>query len=277
MTNIISLLIIFIFAVFFSFIFKKKIEETTIFSIFLIILILYVGGLFSFLNISYYLICLSSLIFLLILISNHKKINYKLILTPGLIFLILTTIVSIIIHHHRFVVTFDEFNHWFLATKDMYLNNELFTSIKSTVLAKNNTPGSTIFHYFWMKPSPIFDESLVFISMNFLLFSLLAPIFSIYKSNQWKHSLFIGFFLFLIPLTIYNYIYTGAYVDGLMGLIFAHILYLRFIKKYDKFNLLSIILALFIFPLIKTTAIIFTVASVILIFIDILFFNNQND
>jgi len=272
MTNLIILTIIFIFSIFFSQLFKKKIEETVIFSVFIIILFLYICGLFSILNIGWYLICVSSFVFIFFLLRNYKNFKPKLLLTYGFIFIIITTSISLIIHKYRVVITFDEFNHWFLAVKNMYINNELFTSSNSNVLSKDYTPISTIFHYFWMKPSPHFDESLVFISMNFFIFSLLAPVLSVFKRKQWKKALLAGFFLFLIPLTLYDYIYTGAYVDGLMGLIFAYILYLYFIKKPDKINLISIFLALIVLTLTKMTGIIFSMAAVIIIIIDILFF-----
>jgi len=273
MTNLIILTIIFVFSTFFSQLFKKKIEETVIFSVLIIILVLYICGLFSILNIGWYFICALSLFFLFFLLRNYKNFKPKLLLTYGFIFIIITTSISLVSHKYRVVTTFDEFNHWFLAVKNMYINNELFTSSNSNVLSKDYTPTSTIFHYFWMKPSPNFNESLVFISMNFFIFSLIASPLSIFKKNQWKQALLAGFFLFLIPLTLYDYIYTGAYVDGLMGLIFAYILYLYFIKKPDKFNLFSIFLALIILTLTKMTGIIFSMAVVIIIIIDIIFFN----
>lgn len=270
MTNFIILTIIFSLSIFFSQLFKKKIEETIIFSIFLIIFILYICGLFSILNTAWYFICIFSLISLVILIHNYQKIQPKLILTYGLVFIIITTLISLIIHKYRVVVTFDEFNHWFLAVKNMYINNKLYTSDDSNVLLKNYLPASTIFHYFWLKPSPIFDESLVFISMNFFMFSLIAPIFSIFNKHYWKQALLGGFFLFLIPLTLYDYIYTGAYVDGLMGLIFAYILYAYFTKKFDRFNLCVISLALIVLTLTKNTGIFFSMSAVLVIIIDIL-------
>lgn len=278
MTNIIILTIIFTLATFFSHFFKKKIEETIIFSIFLIILILYICGLFSILNIGWYFICILSLISLFFLLRNYQKIESKLILTYGFLFMVIVTSISLIIHKYRVVITFDEFHFWFLAIKNMYINNELYTSVNSNLggLA-SYTPASTIFHYFWLKLSPYFDESLVFISMNFFIFSLIASPLSIFKKNQWKQALLAGFFLFLIPLTLYNYIYTGAYVDGLMGLIFAYILYIHFIKKNDKFNLYAIILGLIILTLTKMTGIIFAMSAVIIIIIDILLFNKQKN
>jgi len=277
MANLIILTIISIFSVFFSHFFKKKIEETVVFSIFVIILILYICGILSILNIGWYFICLLSLIFLFLLLHSYKKIKPKLLLTYGLGFLVITTTISIIIHKYRLVTSFDEFNYWFLAVKNMYVNNELFTSINSNVSAKSCPPASTIFHYFWLKPSKDFDESLVFISMNFFIFSLIASPLSIFKKNQWKQTLMAGLFLFLIPLTLYNYIYTGAYVDGLMGLIFAYILYIYFIKKNDKFNLYTILLALITLTLTKNTGIIFAMAAVIIIIINILFFDKHKN
>jgi len=276
MTNLIILTIIFAFSLFFSYFFKKKIEETIIFSVFLIIFILYIFGIFSILNIGWYFICLLTLVFLLILVRNYQKINLKLLLTCGFIFIVIATSVSLIIHKYRVVESFDELNFWFVAVKNMYVNNELFTSINSNVLAKNYTPAATIFHYFWVKPNKYFNESFVFISMNFFIYALLAPSLSMFKKTQWKKALLVGFFLFLIPLTIYNFIYTGAYVDGLMGLIFAYILYIYFTKKLDKFSLFSLLLALFTLTLTKVTGIIFSIAAAIIMVIDILFFHKLN-
>lgn len=276
MTNFISLTIIFIFSIFFSQLFRKKIEETIVFSVFIIILTLYIFGVFSILNFGWYIICVLSLILCMYMIYNHKKINTHLFFTHGFIFVIIATLISIIIHKYRIVVTFDEFNHWFLAVKNMYINDELFTSANSNVLSKNYMPASTIFHYFWLKPSHTFNESFVFISMNFLIYSLIIPILSIFKKNLWKQAILAEFFIFLVPLTLCDYIYTGAYVDGLMGLLFAYILYEYFIKKTDLFKLITILLALTILTLTKFTGIIFSMASVIIISIDILLFN-KND
>ena len=272
MTNFIILTIIFSLSIFLSQLFRKKIEETVVFSIFLIIFILYICGLFSVLNIAWYFICTLSLISLFVLIYNYRKIQPKLLLTYGLMFIVITISISLIVHKYRVVISFDEFNHWFPAVKNMYINNELYTSTNSNVLLKSYLPASTIFHYFWLKPSPTFDESLVFISMNFFIFSLVAPIFSIFKKHHWKQALLSGFFLFLIPLTLYDYIYTGAYVDGLMGLIFAYILYTHFTKKSDKFYLCTIFLALIVLTLTKNTGIIFSMIAVLVIITDMLLF-----
>lgn len=275
MINIIPLSIIASFAIFFSHIFKKRIEETTIFSVLLIILILYIFGISSILNIGWYFICILSIVFFFFLLINYKKINTKLLFTWGLIFIVTTTIISLIIHRYRVVTVFDEFNHWFLAAKNMYTNNELYTSLNSNLFSKDYPPVSTIFHYFWLKPSVNFNDSLVFISMNFLIFSLLAPALSIFKNNQWKQALLSGFFLFLLPLTPCNFVYTNTFVDALLGLMFAYILLMYFTKKLDMFNFLSIIIGLSMLTLTKVTGIIFSMASAIIITTDILFFHKS--
>lgn len=275
MINIIPLSIIAIFAVFFSHIFKKKIEETIIFSVFLIIIILYIFGISSMLNFGWYLICMVSIIFFIFLLINYKKINTKLLFTYGFIFITVTTIISLIIHRYRVVTVFDEFNHWFLAVKNMYINNELYTSLNSNLFSKDYPPVSTIFHYFWLKPSTNFNDSLVFISMNFLIFSLLAPVLSFFKNNQWKKALLSSIFIFLLPLTPCNFVYTNTFVDALLGLIFAYILLMYFTKKLDMFNFLSIILGLSLLTLTKATGIIFSMAASIIITIDVLIFNKK--
>lgn len=274
MNSLIPLFIIFIYATFFSNFLKKNITETIVFSEFLIILILYIFGISSQLELGWYLTCFISCILLFFLIKKNKNHKLNLSINYGLIFIVLTTMISIFIHKYRFVVSFDEFNHWFLAAKNMYLNNELFTSQSSNVLSKNYMPASTIFHYFWLKPNQTFNESLVFISMNFFLFSLLSIPISKFSKKQWKQALLSGFVLFLIPLTLYNYIYTGAYVDGLMGLILSYILYQYFTQKMDKFNFLSLLLGLSILTLTKTTGIILSIFAAVIISIDIIFFKN---
>ncbi len=268
MNSLIALAIIATSATFYSHIFRKKIEETIVFSVLSIILILYICGILSILPIGWYLISLINIIYFIFLLFNHQRINIKLITSFGLIFIITTTITSLIIHKYRIVTTFDEFNFWFIAVKNTYLNDELFTSNRSNVLLKDYMPASTIFHYFWLKPSPSFDESSVFVSMNFFISSLIGQCMSLFKRNQWKHALIAGFFILMIPITLYDYIYTGTYVDGLMGLIFAYILFVYFIKRTDIFNIFAIVFALSVLTLTKTTGIIFSMSAVIIIIID---------
>ncbi len=248
----------------FSHFFNKKIEETIPTTIFLIIIWLYLCSLLNLLFFGWLaIIIISSFCFVRTIIYFNKN-TLRLVFTPGLLFIFLSFAILFICNHSRFVQTFDEFNHWFIAAKNTFILNNLYSNEASNVLSKSYFPGSTIFHYFWLRFGLIYKEYLVFISMNFFILALLAPIFSLSKWSNWKKNIIITIVLFMFPVTIYSNIFTGAYVDGLMGLIFAYILYYGFISNLkDKFNLFTLYLALFTLPLIKASGIIITMIAVI--------------
>ena len=134
--------------------FKKRIEETMPISTVCIILIIFLAGLLDNLKIGAILVqilTIIQLIFILITILKKDKNGIKeilgRILTPGLLIYTALFIVNVIINKGRIFEDYDEFNHWAVIIKNMFIYNTYGTNPETIVRFNEYPPFTAIFQY----------------------------------------------------------------------------------------------------------------------------------
>lgn len=283
MEFIILFLIIIINSMTISHLLKKKIELAIPISVIIITIIVYVFGLFDNLSmgvIAVEILSTISLIYNIVtIIKAIKNKEYKELLsrtlTPGLFVYMALFLLFIIINHGRIFEDYDEFNHWAVIIKNMFVHNG-YGTVKGSIVTFNEYPPFTAcFQYILPHIKGEYSEDLVIISQNLLYLSMIIPICKNTNfDKKFRNLLIIVPAILILPLVLYEDFFVNILVDGFLGILFAIGLFI--IYKDDENKLYrNIILSLIItaLALTKTTGILFSI--LLLIFAIIKFKQNR--
>ena len=166
----------------------------------------------------------------------------KRIVTPGLFVYMALFAVNVIINQGRILEDYDEFNHWGLIVKNMFLYNTYGTNAESVVLFNEYPPFTAIFQYFFLSIQKIYQEDTLIIAQNVLYLSIIIPITRTitWRTNLKKLWMIIPIIVFL-PMIFYENFFLEILVDGLLGIMFAYLIFAAFDKEEDlKFKMLKI-------------------------------------
>jgi len=272
MESILSLSVIIVISIFMTIMLRKKIEETLIVTTLGIMAFIYLFGLLDQLKTGYFTVIGIAILLTIISIVNYKRIDIHLILTPGLLFFASVFILATIINRNKFFGTWDEIAHWALTVKNMFIIDKLSTSAEANIIYRDYSPGTAIFQYFWIRSANVFRENQLSVSTNVLIGSVLCNALRGYTFKDWKKLLLIFPILYLAPLLFYSYVYSGIFVEPIMGILFAYSLYMYFFRETEAFTFFAIALSLFGLVLIKASGLIFAIIVIFIIIIDIFFF-----
>lgn len=266
------------FATMLSIIFKKRIEETMPISTVGIILIIFLAGLLDNLKIGAIIVqilTIVQLIFILITILKKDKDGIKeilgRILTPGLLIYTLLFIVNIIINRGRIFEDYDEFNHWAVIIKNMFIYNTYGTNPETIVRFNEYPPFTAVFQYLFLAVQKVYSEDIVIIAQNVLYLSIIIPIT---KKIKWdKSSLKILTAIPLIvfmPMILYKNFFLNILVDGILGIMFAYTIYSAYEDDSSIFKTLKTLAGTIMLCLTKTSGLGLAVLALIIILIKII-------
>ena len=233
-----------------------------------IILIMYLGGLLNILQIMAYIIfSIGILIFLRILYKKYLDILViKSILSPGILLFFLACILLIICYHNARLIHYDNFSHWGLIVKQMWLDNRFANASNNLIQFSSYPPGSSVFIYY----ITLFigqKENNMLIAQNFLSFSCILCLCAFIK-NRKNYYAFLLIVLYAIFSLNYSIGMNTLLVDALLPLMAvantAIILYYKnHISKAALFSIPVMTATL----LIKNSGLIFALFNVIIILI----------
>lgn len=236
---------------------KRKIEQTVAMACFVCILILYMSGLLGWLSAGVYgCIGLSvlSLLYLIWRVVQDRTSLFRYLLTPGLLACGLLGIWIWLAHQNRLLSAWDEFSHWGVVVKNMVHFDSFGNHPDATTYFKGYPPATALFQYLWCKLYGRFQDAYLIRATNLLSFSLLLPLLA---KLHWKRCwAFIPLFFIMacLPLTFFSGFYTELYVDALLGLLLAYILYSYFsADTIDTFLVANLALAAFVLTLVKAS------------------------
>ena len=241
--------------------FKRKIETAIPISLISIIILIYITGLFDNLNLGvkivqiiFILTLFYNVLFIIKSIKNKTiKEEMKRIITPGLCIYIGLFLILIIINHNRIFENYDEFNHWALIIKNMYINNTYGTIENSIVTFNEYPPFTAIFQYLFLKISGTYAEDLIIIAQGVLYISMVIPICEkIDFEKNFKKIIFIVPGIIILPLIFYPNFFIEILVDGFLGVLFGIGMFLIY-KKTDLYRNVLLIFILIALVLTKTT------------------------
>lgn len=260
-------------------IFQKKIDITIPIAVIGIVLTIYPFGFFRKLHWGVWAVCLVAIISTLYLIcklvksikDKKEKEFIKKLFTPGLLVYIIFWNISIYLNRGRVLSSWDEFSHWGLIVKNMFHFDSYGTNPETILLFRGYPPFTAIFEYFFLQIKQVFIESDIIIAMNILYSSLVLPIF---HNIDWKKGLsklliYIPL-LFVMPTVLNKDFYTTIYVDTILGVFMAYVLYSYFLYKEEKVKYISIGLGIIALPLIKSAGTGLAIFIFLIILIDLL-------
>lgn len=262
-----------------------KFEAMLPFSFFIIVFTLYICGLYGVLLTGIYILVLLAILCLgysCFYFIKDKNILTSQIITPGFTVFLVFALLIFVNSTGRFMVTWDEFTHWGLVVKNMYIFDALGNYKEATTVFKGYPPATALLEYFFVRLKTPFSEEYLFRAMDLFLVSIVLPIFEMINWKQLKQcqrlfqSLPIIFIILLLPMIFYPNIYNNLYVDGFLGLLFAHLLFSYFHSdKQDYFTYLNLGGTAFILVLIKASGVGLVIIAFLIILFDIFVFQRD--
>jgi len=123
----------------------------------------------------------------------------------------------------RIFEDYDEYNHWGIMIKNMFLYNTYGTNPESIVVFNDYPPLTSIFQYLFIQIKGIYAEDVIIIAQNILYFSMMIPIT---KNITWKKDVKRIVLSTIIILFLPIIFYANFYMSYLFPLILHHVLYL---------------------------------------------------
>ena len=138
---------------------KKKIDITIPIAIISIVLVIYPFGFFQKLSLGVWTVCAISfsaicyLIVKLILSIKNKKFKefIQKLLTPGIVVYLLFWLIFTFINKWRMLTGWDEFSHWGLIIKNMFIFDSYATNPQTIAWFRGYPPFTAIFEYFFLR------------------------------------------------------------------------------------------------------------------------------
>lgn len=264
---------------------KKKIEQVIPISVVEIIVIIYISGLLDNLQAGVNIVQLLTIIqfiFIVITIIKKDKENklkelVKNIVTPGLVIYAFLFVISIMINNNRIFEDYDEFNHWAVIIKNMFMYNTYGTNPETIVRFNEYPPFTAVFQYLFLAVQKVYREDTIIIAQNLLYFSIIIPVT---KCMNWdkslKKSLLIVPLVIFLPMIFYENFFLDILVDGILGVMFAYTIFSAFEEEDIKFKYMKILSGELMLCLTKTSGIGLAVLSIIIIFIKLIINRKRN-
>lgn len=158
------------------------------------------------------------ILFLLINLKSLYKGSYREYLSPGYIFLIGMTCVSLIVLRGQIFTAYDNFSHWAIVVKVMLANNRMPNFQDAVIMFQEYPLGSSVYIYYFAKI--VADaESVQMCAQVYMMLSMIMPVFIYLKKHQVLG--FIEIVLFTNFIFTFNIGIHDLLVDTLLPLVGA--------------------------------------------------------
>lgn len=238
------------FSLLFMILWNRKWEECIGLSMFAVIAVLYVSGLFDKLlggmmfiyGLSAAALIASAYFF------NKKKLQAKSLYSPALFLYALLCILIVLNCRGAWFARWDEYSHWGLAAKDMFYFDSFAKHVNTTVLIPRYVPFATLAEYFFLFANGLFSQELVYIAFQIALLNALIVVCSGKRGFNLVPAAAI---MVLLPVIFFRDIYNCIYVDSMLAVFTAYVLICYYTEGLKGFNLLRILGGLFALTLTK--------------------------
>lgn len=274
---LIAIVVIILLSISISFISKKKFEYILPLIAASISLVLYIFSYFGVRPIGTVMILLALVV--LTGYSIYKKIKShdslkSVLVSPGILYMVIMVVLTCIIIHGFAFDIWDEFSHWGLILKNLFISNSFGNLDDSTTYFKSYPQGISLFVSFFNNFSNSFSEPNALCGMLILSYSQMAILFARVRQNDWKKLLLITGILLVLPLIFFNDFYGTIYVDAVMGLILGNILFFNYLyRKRDCFFAIYMSLQLCLLANTKQIGIGLAAIATLVILIDFIYSN----
>lgn len=198
---------------------KFKIEKnfTFVLSFTLIGITIFMAGILNVIKLTSILLTTTSIAYIIRQIYK-KRINIKEELiklkNPNFIIMAILFIYITIIGYNMHITHYDNFSHWGLIVKNMFITDAL-PNFESLITFKGYQPGSACFIYYFSLLCGKTETSMI-IAQNYLILAFLTPLLYFIKGNNknLKRTIFITFYLFIMSASIR---FNDLLVDSLIA------------------------------------------------------------
>lgn len=219
------------------------------------IVFVYVFGLFQKLTWGVYLFVGLSVVCLVFLLVRKQLSPGK--AEPQFAIFACLCLFFFVAHINRGLSHGDEFSHWALTVKNMFLTDRLGCDAFSLTNYKEYPPATAIFELFALKLSGVYAEEDLFRGISlFIIIPILAIVDAIAGRSRGKVLTFFAISGCAVP-TIFYYAYTETLVDCSLGVFFAFVFvaFYQYMRTKDRFFLMQGCLAALILSMIKSTGV----------------------
>ena len=183
------------------------------------------------------------------------KEDVKRMITPGLFVYMALFVINIIINQGRILEDYDEYTHWGVIIKNMFMYNTYGTNPESVVRFNEYPPFTAIFQYFFLGIQKVYQEDTIIIAQNVLYLSIIIPITRTisWRKNLRKLWMIVPIIVFL-PMIFYSNFFLEILVDGMIAIMFSYLMFAAFDKEEDlRFKMLKLFCGFVMLCLTKTT------------------------
>ena len=175
---------------------------------------------------------------------------------------------SIFINKDRILQDYDEFNHWAVIIKNMFMYNSYGTNSESIVAFNEYPPFTAVFQYLFLDINKVYSEDIILMAQNILYFSIIIPITKNIRWNKEIRKAFIVLPLMVfVPMFFYENFYLDILVDAILGVMFAYTIYVAYDEKDVIFKYVQICTGIIMLALTKTSGMGLAVLALIIILI----------
>jgi hypothetical protein len=212
----------------------------------------------------------------LIRIKQHRTIKDP-ARSSGLIFMLII-IFAISAITYRFSLStwnWDEYSHWALVLKNLYLSNNFGNLEGSTTLFKYYPQGVSLFQSFTTSFSNHFSESSALAGLLVLSYAQMITVFTTIKHTDWKKIIAVSGLLFITPFVFFDSFLSTMCADAVIALIFANVLFFNFsYSKKDLFYTIYMSLQFYLLVNTKQIGIVLAIIAFSAILVDQIVSNN---
>lgn len=210
-----------------------------------ITLFIYLFSIFGLYKIAVYLVVMIVVVgFIFSLIKGKFKNDsfYQM----NTLYIVLLIIFLVIWNRERYFYQWDEFMHWGLMVKEILRLDDLYSIDAShLIFHKDYPPIIPLFESFWLNISRTYSEPLIYQTLQFFGFSMILSFFAEKKNN------ILSFIVVFILLVFYQgffdledaKFFLTIYLDPILGISFAYLLYLIYKDDGSCFSTVLLILS----------------------------------
>ncbi|MBQ8604035.1 MAG: hypothetical protein IJ410_04240 [Oscillospiraceae bacterium] len=216
------------------------------------IAVLYLFGYAGVLKLGVYVVCL-----LPFTAFTYIVVKYRERIKPDVQLLVTTAVFGAVfvcfwyIQLGMMISQWDEFTHWGLIVKNMYRLDNFGNTGFTTAAFLDYPPGQGLFRYFFMKICGAFAESRIFHAANIMAVVFAFPLLRKNK-NLITSSLAVLMYI-LVLNTVSAETFHTIYIDLLLGVVWAHLLYICFAYEKDSFFYIDFTLTFVFLALLKAS------------------------
>ncbi len=167
----------------------------------------------------------------------------------------------------RRAVVWDDLSHWALAVRNMIALDQHHCVPLSSTTFRGYPPASSLFEYFFARFAGEHWLEAAYFGLDMLMLSCILPAFRCASRKQWWKTLLMGAALMVLPHVFYENAFVSMYVDALLGLVMAWVVFTALrTDRIDTADLVCLCGGAAVLALTKETGMVLVLLAALIIF-----------